>query len=355
MGISSWFGFGGGDTPGDELPDIFPIELRKESFVEIDVINIFQKILTDVFERTHGLSDEQTETLWDNCVQSEANHGLISLLARGMAYRQELFLVYDPAINVLRRATPVEQQTIKLDYQKSGESAVGVYLSFQHYLKADLVRLYSALEYCTISSLNKALNLSTAIQLKMSDMRQTASLMDKAELVEQAKRIATSLGRGKDILIDAKDVIENAMPDLSSVEASVEYLNEKRAFYLGMPASYLCGEQTTGIGTTGEADTKAVERGLKNYYYSIVKPVLEALFDVNPSYKSQDFRMIDQANNLLKTFAITDESIISLENKTLIINKLLDLPEDAEGDEMPDPKETLPQDQVAYNNSYPQI
>jgi len=54
----------------------------------------------------------------------------------------------------------------------------------------------------------------------------------------------------------------------------------------------------------------------------------------------------------VKTFALVDEELISLENKTLIINKLLDLPEDAEGDG-PDP--ILPPEQVALNNAYPQV
>jgi hypothetical protein len=356
MGLGEFFGWGGGSVPSDELPLIFPMPLAKDSFIEIDVINIYQKILTDVMERVHGLDDEKTEILWDNCIQSEANHGLISLLARAMAFRKELFLVYDAALNLLRLADPVEQQTIKTDYAKTGGSDLGIYVSFQHYLKSDLVRLYSALEYCTIASLNKSLNLSTAIQLKMSDMRQSTGLSDSQKVIEQAQKIAKALGNGRDVLMDAKDIIENALPDLTSVNASIEYLSEKRAFYLGMPASYLCGEQTTGISSTGEADTKAVERGLKNYYFSIMKPVLEALFqdDVSLSYKSQDFRQIDQAMNALKVFSVTDDTLLSVENKTLILNKLLDLPEDEVGDE-PEPKETLTPEQIGQNNVIPVV
>lgn len=337
MGLGNFFGWGSSETTANELPVIFPLEFKKDLFIEIDVVNIYQKILTDVLERTHGLNEEQIETLWDNCVQSESNHGLITLLAKAMTFRKHLFLVYDKALNVLRVATTVEAEQIRQDYAKAGKSAVGVFISFTHYLKSDLVRLYSALEYCTIASLNKSMNLSAAIQLKMNDLRQSTGLNDMAIVKAQALEVARSLARGGDALIDAKDVIENAVPDLTAITASIEYLNEKRAFYLGMPASYLCGEQTGGIGSTGEADTKAVERGLKNYYYSIIKPVLEAVFEAKISYKSQDFRQIDQAMNALKTFALVDEEIISIENKTRIINKLLDLPEDEKGTG-PDPE-----------------
>ncbi len=353
MGLGEFFGWGGGDVPVDELPNIFPLDFKKETFIEIDTINIYQKILTDVLERTHGLDEEQTELLYDNCIQSEAAHGLISLLARAMAFRRNLFLVYNKALSVLRLATPAEQEQIRQDYLKSGKSAIGVFISFQHYLRSDLVRLYSALEYVTIASLHKSMNLSVAIQLKMSDLRQSTGLIDKADVKAQAIKIAKGLSDGKDILLDAKDIVENAVPDLTAIDASIKYLSEKKSFYLGMPRSYITGEQTGGIGSTGEGDTKATERGLKNYYQAIIRPSLEAIFEVEPSYKSQDFRQIDQAMNALKVFALVDEEIISLENKTLVINKLLDLPEDEVGDG-PDPEETLPPDQVDLNNSYPQ-
>lgn len=358
MSLSNFFGWGS-ITSGaslEELPDIFPLPFQKDQFVEIDTISIFQKILTDVVERTHGLTDEQQELMWDNCVQSEANHGLISLLARGMTFKKEMFIVYDKALNVLRLASSVEMQQIRQDYAKSGKSAIGIFLSFAHYRKADLVRLYSALEYLTVASLHKSMHVSVAVQIKMSDIRQSVALIDKDIAVQQAMNIARSLGKGCDVFMDAKDKVETSTPDLTAVKESIEYLNEKRAFYLGMPPSYLCGEQTGGIGATGEADTKAVERGLKNYYLSIIKPVFEALFgeDVDISYKSQDFRQIDQAMNALKTFSLVGTELVNIENQTLIINKLLDLDEDAEGDG-PEPVETLTPEQVSYNNTIPVV
>lgn len=330
MSLISWFGLGN-NSENDELPEIFPLGFKKIDFIDIDTINIFQKILTDVVERTHGLSDVQCDLLWDNCIQSESAHGLISLLARAMSFRRDLFLVYNPALPLIRIANATEQSKIQADYLEKGESSIGLYVSFRQYLKADLLRLYSALEFITLSSLNKTMNLSSAIQLKMTDMRGAVSLSDSSIAIAQAKKIARGLSQGKDIMLDAKDIIENAKPDLTSIEASIQYLNEKRAFYLGLPPSYLTGEMTVGIGTTGESDTKFTERGLKNYFASIIKPVLENLFDVQLSYKSQDFRQVDQAMNALKTFSLIDDSIISIENQTLIINKLLDLPEDEEG------------------------
>lgn len=331
-GLSNWFGWNASATPSDELPEIFPLEVSESEFVKVDVVTIYQKILTDVLERIQGLTDDQIALLWDNCVASESADGLITMLAKAMTDKKDLFLVYDKALKLVRVATQAEATIIAGDYKTKGESKAGVYISFKNFERADMVKLYSALEYCTVAALHKSMNLSKAIQLKMNDMRSSVSLTDSTVVVTQAQTIAASLADGKDILLDAKDAIETTSPDLTAVKESILFLNQKRSFYLGMPEAYINGEQTGGMGTTGENDTKAIERGLKNYYFSILKPVLEAVFGAKVTYKSQDFRQIAGAMEVLKTLSLIDESLISEENKLLIINGILDLPADATGD-----------------------
>ncbi len=332
MGMSNFFGWGSSEVNKQELPAIFPLNFKSDDFISIDVIHIYSKILTDVIERTHGLTDVQTALLWDNCIKSESSDGLITMLAKAMTQKRNLFLVFDPALPVLREATNAEAEIIRADYKKFGKSSTGIFVSFENFRKSDLVKLYSALEYCTLTALNKSMGVSSAVQLKMNDLRASTSLADSADVKTQGQAIAQSLSSGKDVMIDAKDIIETAVPDLTAIKESIEYLNEKRSFYLGLPDSYITGEQTGGLGTTGENDTKAIERGLKNYYLSIIKPVLEVLFGVKTSYKSQDFRQIEGAMDVLKTFSLTDETLISQENKLLIINRLFDFPEGTEGD-----------------------
>jgi hypothetical protein len=337
MSLTDWFGFRIGAT-NTELPDIYPMSLLETDFVQTNTENIYIKILTDTFERTHGLAEDFQDALFDNCLQSEANKGLITLLACAMTKKSDLFLVYDRALKVLREADSAEREQIRTDYASRGESKVGIFISFRNYRRSDMIKLYSALEYCTISSLNKSSRLSTAIQVKMSDLRGSVSLSDSSEVKSQAKSIACALAQGKDVLLDAKDTIETAVPDLTSVQTAIEFITQKKCFYLGLPASYLTGQQPKGLGDSGEGDAKAVERGLKNYYFSIVKPVLTALFGATTNFKSQDFRQIESAMNALKTFSLVGDELISEENMTMIINKLLDLDDDAEGSGLkPDP------------------
>lgn len=325
MSLSTFFGFRSITAGASELPDIFPLSVKFEDFVRTDLMNVYSKILTDCVERTQGLSEEILPLLWDNCLQSESSNGLITLLARAMTDQKELILVYLPALGLLREANEIESQQIKADYKAKGTSDSGTFLSFKNYHRTEMIKIYSSMEYCVIAALNKTMNLAKAIQFKMGDMRGSVSLVDSSLVLEQAMVIARSLSNGKDVMMDKNDEIATGSPDISPIEKSILFLDSKRAFYLGLPLSYINGEQTPGIGSTGEADTKAVERGLKQYYISILKPVLEDIFEVKTSFKSNDFRQIGSALEAMKTFELVSDDLLSKENKQLIISKLFDV------------------------------
>lgn len=326
MSMSSFFGFLGlSSTSDSELPEIFPLSLGVSEFVDTDVVQVYSKILTDCIERTQGIPEKVSPLLWDNFLQNESTDGLITLLACAMSNKKDLFLVYNPALGVLRIATNDESIQIKADYAREGSSSVGIFVSFKNYKRTDMVKIYSSMEYCVVASLNKMMNLSKAIQFKMSDMRGAVSLQDSSVAKEQAKAIAKSLSNGKDVMLDVKDEVSTNTPDISSIKESILFLDSKRCFYFGLPLSYITGEQTAGIGSTGEADTKAVERGLKQYFISILKPVMEALFGIKVTFKSNDFRQIGSALEAIKTFALVDDELLSKENKQLIISKLFDV------------------------------
>jgi hypothetical protein len=226
--LSTWFNFGSvisGQVT--ELENIFPLEMQKTDFIRIDATNIYSKILTDTFERTHGISNDTQPLLFDNCHMSDSKEGLITMLAKAMVDKKDLFIVYDRAVKIIRKATGEEQSKIRADYEAQGESGVGSFISFKNYDRSDMVLLFSALEYATTSALNKDINVSNAIQFKMKDLRGSTGLSDKAEVEAQAKTIAKSLGDGKDVLLDADDMIETSNPDLTSVKRSHQFYKSK--------------------------------------------------------------------------------------------------------------------------------
>ncbi len=329
--MGGFFSFlSGGSSTDCGLEEIFPLNVVKKEFVRADIISTYVKILTDTTERTFGISKEVEPLLWDNCVQTDSNDGLVTLLANAMADQKDLFLVYKPSVKVLRKADATEEKQILEDYNKTGESKVGVYISFKKYRRTEMLNIYSDFEYCVLSSLNKTLNISKAVQIKISDLRGSVSMVDSEVAKGQGKAIATALSNGKDIMIDAKDSIATATPDTSSTEKAIGFLDAKKSFILGLPISYVSGLQTPGIGSTGEADMRAVERGLKQYFVSIVRPTLDSLFGIKTTFKSQDFRQMTTALEVLKAFDLSTDEHLSATSKQAIVARVFELDEKVE-------------------------
>lgn len=331
--VTTFFGqiFGSRPTGSAYLPDIFPIPIAADIFTRTDTETVYSKILTDVVDRCEGLTEDQMNALWDNCLMSEAPDGLITMLAKGMARKEELFLVFKEG--VIRRANTEEQVTIKADYKKVGKSSAGVYVSFQNYHRTDMVNLYSAMEYGVISSLYKSVNLSKAVQYKINDLRASVSLVDMDVAKTQAGNVASALSKGKDVMLDAKDSIDSHKPDLEAAKSAIEFLDSKRCFYIGLPRSWVNGEQPGGLGDSGDGDAKAVERGLKNYFVSIVRPVVNALFNVKLVFKPSDMAQVSLGLEALKTFGLlTDQTLLDEKTQKQIVERLF-LGDTKEGNE----------------------
>jgi hypothetical protein len=333
MDLSKIFTFGSkssGTVSSSEIPEIYPLAVNKTTFINSDILSTYHKILTDTVERAHGLTEKYQPALWDNCLQSETSEGLVTLLADAMTHAKDLFIVFVPSISMVRRATHKEQEEIRKDYKEKGESPKGVYVSFTKYRRTEMLRIYSEFEYCVLSGLNKKLNISKALQIKISELRMSTALVDADVAINQAKSIAEALRNGNDVLLDQKDTIETATPDTSTSEKAIGFLDSKKAFVLALPIAYVTGLQTGGIGASGENDMRAVERGLKQYFVSIIQPVFKALFQIETEFKSQDFRQMTTALDVLKTFDLVSDENMSRESKKEIIARVFDLDPEAE-------------------------
>jgi hypothetical protein len=185
-------------------------------------------------------------------------------------------------------------------------------------------------------------NLSKAIQIKLNDLRGSVSLADKADVEAQGKKISDGLKAGKAIMIDAEDMIETGKPDLTAHEKSMMFIVQKKSYYLGLPASYITGELSgSALSDTGKSDTKAIDRGLKPFYFSIIKPIIESLFGSKTDFKTEDSEGLSTALEVLKTMDMTSDEYMNKDNKTVVVNKAFGLDIDEKGDE-PEDVPTLP-------------
>lgn len=330
MGVLDFLFSGKSSTSSAQLPEIYPLAISKTDFIRADIEHTYAKILTDVIERTHGIPKSVQPSLWDNCLQNEANQGFVSLLAEAMTKKTDLFLVYVASTKVLRKATMEEQTQIRSDYKTSGGSKVGVFISFKNYRRTSMLEIYSAFEHCLLSSLNKILNLSRAIQIKIHELRASVSLKDSEVAAEQARNIAKALGEGDDVYTDKLDEIVTATPDTSGTEKSIRFLAAKRAWILSFPLAYIVGDLTDGMNASGEGDMREIERGLKQYFVSIIQPVMKALYGAEVEFRSEDFRQMTTALSVLKDFDLTSDEYLSRESKKQVVARVFDLDADEE-------------------------
>lgn len=324
----NWFGklmTGSKDSSNAGLPEIYAMSVKVGDFVKADVLATYRRILTDTAERTHGLKDEQWPLLWDSCVQTDSSHGLVTLLSEAMTNKDDLFVVYKPSLKVLRKADRSEEQQILADYKAHGESKAGVWISFKDYRRTDLLRVYSQIEYCVMSSLYKSVNLARAVQVKINGIRASVGLTDSSVAVEQAKSIAEALRDGDDVMLDAGDDITTAKVDIDPAKEAIAFLDAKRAFHLSLPLAYISGLQTGGIGSTGDADARAVDRGLKQYFASIMQPVVERVFGEDVEYRPEDTRQVESGLEVIKGLELVSDDLLSRETKRLLVARSFDV------------------------------
>jgi hypothetical protein len=89
-----------------------------------------------------------------------------------------------------------------------------------------------------------------------------------------------------------------------------------------------------GLGDSGDADARAIERGLEPYFWESIQPAFKLLFGVSLKFRSENFQMIAQALEALKTFDLVSDSLISQQNKLMVISKMLGVePDGTEGSE----------------------
>lgn len=308
------------------LQDIFPLPIELRAFVEADLKTILKRILTDTIERTHGASDQiWSHLLWDSCVASDGRDGLVTLLAETMLVRGEICLTYKRGTNVLVKADGATAAQIKTDYEAKGASPLGVLITFKNYDAVDLLRVYSTLEHCVLGSMHKTVNISKAVQIKIDKLRESVAAIDRAPIEGQAEAIADALARGVDVYLDGNDSIESATPNTDPIKEAVTFLNQKRAYVLGLPEAYIAGVLAGGLGGAGGADARAVDRGLKPFHISIIKPVLKAIWGVDTEYMPNDEAELLAAINVLKELDLVSDRYMTKQAKRKIIARVFNL------------------------------
>lgn len=284
----------------------FCVEMDVKDFVDFKVITLYAKILRRCYAKSSGLSDEQAANLWDSVDLGDAQHGIINKVSFAMAKKKELVLFKDGGI--IREAEPEEAEQIKRDYEERGRSDKGVYLNFKKYAMTDVLRLYMAFIFEIIRGAWVNVNLTKALQLKIADARKTIAASDAADPMQVASNVVSALKEGKSVFLDAGDEVKTTDLQTQAIKDALSLVYGLLAGELGVSTSFICGELTSGMAVTGEADVNANEDGIKDFFNSVFKPIMDKLFNVSLKFKSDNWRRIKEFAQIIP-FVETSEYI----------------------------------------------
>ena len=298
----------------------FCIEMKAADFVDFKVITLYAKILRRCYAKSSGLSDEQAANLWDSVDLGDAQHGIINKVSFAMAKKKELILFKDGGI--VREAEQAEADQIKKDYEERGRSEKGVYLNFKKYAMTDVLRLYMAFIFEIIRGAWVNVNLTKALQLKIADARKTIAASDAADPMQVASNVVSALKDGKSVFLDAGDEVKTTDLQTQAIKDALSLVYGLLAGELGVSTAFICGELTSGMAVTGEADVNANEDGIKDFFNSVFKPIMDKLFGVSLKFKSDNWRRIKEFAQIIP-FVETAE-YISEEKKRELLERLFE-------------------------------
>lgn len=151
-------------------------------------------------------------------------------------------------------------------------------------------------------------------------------------------------------MLDKNDEIATVTLNSDAVKNAIALINALMATDLGVSLSFVNGELTTGMSATGEADANVDEYGFQDYFNSIFKPVCDPLYQWKLTFVTDDWRWFNALAD--KLIIIENSSILSDEQKSLFVNRLIPVSKKVEVKSQPKPEQTPPQDN-SQNNQNP--
>lgn len=275
-----------------DLASPYKLAVDELIFIDFKTSILYQKILKRCYAKSIGLSDEEARNLWDSVELGNAQYGIITQIADAMTKKKELFLVNDSGI--VRVADAEEMEQIRKDYAEKASSKIGVYMNFKKYTLTDIIKVYMSLIYDIMNGAKVNLGLAKALQLKMADLRKLVATSSSEDTKGQAKAIVEALKNGKSIAIDAGDTIQTTELQTAPITEGLKLVYGLLASEIGVSTSFVCGELTSGMAVTGEADVNSNEDGIKDFFNSVFKPVIDKLFNKKIMFKTDNWRKIKE-------------------------------------------------------------
>ena len=303
----------------------FDLSLKEKDFVDYMISDLYQSILTMCFDKIifpeseKDFKDKITPSFYDNLSVEGINKGIIKNLAYGIVQNQKVFLVNASAGDniIIRQGTQEELQKYE---KEQGNIKNQIEMDFTKYNQSKTLRLFYSMIYWIIRATNTNVKISNSVLVKIAKLRELVAKEDADDVIKQAKEINEAIKRGNSIIADKDDTMERLEINSQATKDALDIAFSLVSGLIKMPLSFVNGELTTGLTQTGDSDNLAIERGLKNYYYTILKPCIEKLFDTKTRFTSDNTAKLKTLIGILPQLELS--TLLTDEEKRAIIEDL---------------------------------
>lgn len=308
----------------DNLSLSFDLFLKETEFVDYMVSDLYQSILTMCFDKIifpdeKDFKDKITPSFYDNLSVEGINKGIIKNLAYGIVQNQKVFLVKASAGDniIIRQGTQEELQKYE---KEQGNIKNQIQMDFTKYNQSKALKLFYSMIYWIIRATNTNVKISNSVLVKIAKLRELVAKEDADDVIKQAKEINDAIKRGNSIIADKDDTMERLEINSQATKDALDVAFSLVSGLIKMPLSFVNGELTTGLTQTGDSDNLAIERGLKNYYYTILKPCTEKLFDTKTRFTSDNTAKLKTLIGILPQLELS--TLLTDDEKRAIIEDL---------------------------------
>ena len=309
----------------ENLSLCFDLSLNEKNFVDYMVSDLYQSILTMCFDKIifpdaeQDFKDKITPSFYDNLSVEGINKGIIKNLAYGITQNQKVFLVNASAGDdiIVRQGTQEELQK----YEKAqGNIKNQIQMDFTKYNQSKALKLFYSMIYWIIRATNTNVKISNSVLVKIAKLRELVAKEDAEDVIKQAKEINDAIKKGNSIIADKDDTMERLEINSQATKDALDVAFSLVSGLIKMPLSFVNGELTTGLTQTGDSDNLAIERGLKNYYYTILKPCTEKLFETKTRFSSDNTAKLKTLIGILPQLELS--TLLTDDEKRAIIEDL---------------------------------
>lgn len=309
----------------DNLSLSFNLSLKETEFVDYMVSDLYQSIFTMCFDKIifpdaeKDFKDKITPSFYDNLSVEGINKGIIKNLAYGIVQNQKVFLVNASAGDniIVRQGTQEELQKYE---KEQGNIKNQIQMDFTKYNQSKALKLFYSMIYWIIRATNTNVKISNSVLVKIAKLRELVAKEDADDVIKQAKEINDAIKRGNSIIADKDDTMERLEINSQATKDALDVAFSLVSGLIKMPLSFVNGELTTGLTQTGDSDNLAIERGLKNYYYTILKPCTEKLFDTKTRFTSDNTAKLKTLIGILPQLELS--TLLTDDEKRAIIEDL---------------------------------